>query len=592
MTTFSISEALTIAVQHHQAGRLQAAEQLYRQVLAIDPQQVDALHLLGVIAHQAGRHEMAVELIRAAIRLNASVPTFHNNLGNALKDLGQYAEAMACYSRVVQLNPQFSQAHYNMGVVLQVQGRLMDAIACYRQAVKLNPDLAEAHNNLGECLKDAGQISEAIDCYRRAVSVNPEFREAHSNLVYALLFCPEYDGPAIAEAARGWNRQHAERLSQFIAPHANDRSPDRRLRVGYVSPNFRQHSESYFTVPLLAAHDHHEFEIFCYADGTATDGITGRLQSHADVWRDVSGCTDEQIAELVRQDQIDILVDLTMHMARNHLLVFARKPAPVQVCWLAYQGTTGLSTIDYRLTDPHLDPQGLFDDHYSETSVRLPESFWCYDPLVTEPPVNFLPALEHGYITFGSLNNFCKVNDSVLHLWARVLSAVPQSQLILLAAEGVPHQHALQVLAQRGVAPDRVTFVSRQPRREYLEVYHRIDMGLDTFPYNGQTTTLDSLSMGVPVVTLAGSSSARRAGLSLLTNIGLPELVAVTHEQFVGIAAELARDLPRLSSLRASLRNRLQTSPLMDAPRFARNMEAAYRRMWHAWCARKLKTEN
>jgi len=276
---------------------------------------------------------------------------------------------------------------------------------------------------------------------------------------------------------------------------------------------------------------------------------------------------------------------LTMHMAHGRPLVFAQKPSPVQVCWLAYPGTTGLSTIDYRLTDPHLDPPGLDDRHYAEESMRLPDTFWCYDPLTSEPAVNSLPAPGKGHITFGSLNNFCKVNDDVLEVWARVLTAVDRSQLVVMAPEGSSREHTAELLGRQGLAPDRITFVGKQPLIEYFKLYHDIDIGLDTFPYSGHTTSLDAYWMGVPVVTLAGQTVVGRAGVSQLTNLGLTELIAQTPNQFVEIAAKLASDRGRLSALRSTLRERMKCSPLMDSPRFARNIEAAYRTMWQRWCA-------
>jgi predicted O-linked N-acetylglucosamine transferase (SPINDLY family) len=258
------------------------------------------------------------------------------------------------------------------------------------------------------------------------------------------------------------------------------------------------------------------------------------------------------------------------------------------MCWLAYQGTTGLTTMDYRLTDPHIDPVGLDDAYYSEESIRLADSFWCYDPLANEPPVNALPALTQGHVTFGSLNNFCKVNGGVLALWARVLKAVDRSRLLLLAPEGPHRQHTLDLLDKAGVEPERVTFAAKRPRPRYLELYHQFDVGLDTFPYNGQTTTLDASWLGVPVVTQVGRTAVGRSGASLLRNLGLPEFVADTPDQFVSIAADLAGDVPRLSRLRETLRDRLRASPLMDAPRFARNVEAAFRNAWERWCAREM----
>ena len=615
-----ISETLAIAVQHHQAGRLQTAEQIYRQILAVEPNHADALHLLGVVAGQLGKHELAIEHIGRAIGLKGDEAAFHSNLGIAFKDQGKLDEAIEYFRRALELQPGYAEAHHNLGNALRVQGKLDEAIAAYRRVLELKPDLAEAHsslgaalqdqgkldeaiaccrralelkpnyagahNNLGLALKDQGKLDEAVVCYRRALELRPELVRVHSSLLYTLHYCPGYDAQAIYEEHRRWNRQHAEPLAQLIQPHLNDRDPNRRLRIGYVSPDFRNHPLPIIAGPLFRAHNHQDFEIYCYSDVVCPDGITASFRSSADVWRNIVGLTDEQLAERIRQDRIDILVDLCMHMAHSRLLVFARKPAPLQVCWFAYPGTTGLGTIDYRLTDPYLDPPGLNDRHYSERSVRLPDTFWSYDPMGAEPAVNDLPARAKGHVVFGCLNNFCKVNAAVLSLWARVLRAVEGSRLIMLAKEGSHRRHTQRLLEQQGVASDRVTFFALQPRPRYLELYHDIDLGLDTFPYNGHTTSLDSFWMGVPVVTIVGQTAVGRAGLSQLTNLGLPELAANTAEQFVGIAVGLAKDLPRLSKLRASLRERMQCSPLMDGPRFARNIEAAWRTLWQRWCAR------
>ena len=655
----TISEALTIAIRHHQAGRLQLAEQIYRQILQVDPNHVDALHLLGLIAHHTGRHALAVEYIGRAIELNGTMAAFHNNLAEAYRALRKTPEAAACYRRALELNPEFAEAHNNLGVVyaeqgkaeeaiasyrralqlkpdfaeacsnlgnaLRDQGKLDEAVAFYRRALQLRPDFAEAYSNLGNALKglgeldeavaccrhavelkpnlaegysllgsvlkEQGKLSEAIACYRQALKLKPDFSKAHSNLIYARLFSPGCDAQTLYEEHREWNQQHAAALAHCIQPHRNDRSPERRLRVGYVSPDFRDHVVGRNLLPLFRAHDHRRFEIVCYADVPCPDELTRRFQGYADAWRDTAGVGDAQLAGQIRDDGVDILVDLTLHMAHHRLLVFARKPAPVQVTFAGYPGTTGLSTIDYRITDPYLDPPGPDDRYYAEKSIRLPDSFWCYDPLESELAVNALPAAEKGYITFGCLNNFCKVNPEVLQLWAQVLGAVGRSRLMLLASEGMHRQPTLDLLAPEGVAAERVTFVAMQPRPQYLRHYHNIDIGLDTVPYNGHTTSLDALWMGVPVVTLSGATVVGRAGVSQLMNLGLPELIASSPVQYVKIATELARDLSRLSALRATLRTRMQESSLMDAPRFARNIEAAYREMWRRWCARQRSVE-
>jgi predicted O-linked N-acetylglucosamine transferase (SPINDLY family) len=580
----TLQQQLESGLSHHNAGRLAEAQRIYRQILSQQPDHADALHLLGVLAGQTGRLDSAVELIRRAIRLRPDLADAYINLGVVLKANGQLDEAIACYRQAIRLSPDLAEVHSNLGNALQDKEQLDEAIAAYRQAIRLKPDNAEAHYNLGHALNKIGRLDEAVSCNRQAVRLKPDFAEAHSNVVFILQYHPGYDGGMILEKARRWNQQHAEPLKKFIQPHTNNRDPERRLRIGYVSPDFREHCQSFFTIPLFSNHDRTKFEIFCYAHVGRPDAVSERIRGWVDFWRPILGMTDEEVAGKIREDRIDILVDLTMHMADGRPLVFSRKPAPVQAAWLAYPGTTGLSAMDYRLTDPYLDPPGLNDSFYSESSIRLPDSFWCYDPLVTEPAVNPLPAQTNGHVTFGCLNNFCKVNEPVLRLWAHVLKTVPGSRFMMLCPEGNHRQPLLDVLQREGISPDHVELIAGRPRLQYLELYHRMDVGLDTFPYNGHTTSLDSFWMGVPVVTLVGQTVVGRAGLSQLTNLGLPELIAQTPEQYVQIAADLTGNLPRLAELRRTLRARMQASPLMDAPRFARNVEAAYRQMWRNWC--------
>ncbi len=586
--------------------------------LRLQPDLADAHNLLGIVRIKQRRPAEAVASFRQALRARPDFAAAHGNLGNALREQGDLAAAAASFREALRLRPDLAEASNNLGSILQQQGRLNEAepylrqalrlmpdssevafnlglllsklhkieesIACNQRAVQLRPNYAEAHANLGNGLMDRGQLDEAIAAYRTALRLKPDAAHFHSNLVRILHYHPGYDPQAIREECRRWNSRHAEPLKKDIRPHANLPDPDRRLRVGYVSPDFRDHVDSFFTIPLLSNHDHHQFEIFCYAQVAHPDALTERLRGYADAWRSISGLSDQQAADLVRDDRIDILVDLKMHTADNRLLLFARKPAPVQVSWLGYPGTTGLSTIDYRLTDPYLDPPGLFDESYAEESIRLPDTFWCYDPLTDQPSVNELPALKSGAMTFGCLNAFCKINDGCLALWARVLRAVPRSRLLLLAPRGQSRDKVLARLHQEGIAAARVVFADKRPRPEYLKLYHRIDIGLDPLPYNGHTTSLDAFWMGVPTITMPGKTVVGRAGWSQLCNLGLKELAAETPEQYVALAAELAGDLPRLQELRGTLRQRMLQSPLMDAPRFARNMESAYRQMWRRWC--------
>jgi protein O-GlcNAc transferase len=550
-----------------------------------DPNSLAACNDRGLALMRSGQFDDAVAAFRFAVARWPGSPQLNFNLGIALNTAGQLDAAISAYRQAIALKPAYALAHNNLGNALRDKGQLDEAVAALRQAIVLNPNDAEIHSNLGASLKDQGYLDAAIAAFRQAISIDPANAAIHSNLVYTLHFHPAFSAPAILAEHRRWNDLHARPLAAQIAPHDNDRSPNRRLRIGYVSPHFRNHCQSHFTLPLLSNHDHAHFEIICYSSVGSPDAITQRLTAHADAWQNVASLSDADLAEKIRRDRIDILVDLTMHMSPGRPRLFARKPAPVQVAFLAYPGTTGIETIDYRLTDPHLDPPEN-DSHYSEISIRLPDTFWCYDPLAAEPPVNNLPALAalpSGHITFGCLNNFCKINDPVLALWADVLRRVIHSRLLLLSYPGSHRQRTIDRLSEEGIDPARIEFASPRPREQYLQLYHRIDIGLDTFPYNGHTTSLDSFWMGVPVVTLVGQTAVSRAGLCQLSNLGLSELAARSPDEFVRTAVKLSGDLPRLQELRSTLRQHMHKSPLMDAPRFAQNIEAAYRGIWHTW---------
>ncbi len=560
----------------------------------------------GVQQLLAGKWIEAESIYRRILAERPNVPDVHYNLGIALIGQGKQEEALDVSRRALALRPNFSDACTNLSTTLRDTHRPTQAVEVCKQALTaLDRDYAQAWNNMAVALKDTGQLDEALAAFDRGIALQPEAAGMYSNRLFTLLFHPAYDDARIFGETKQWNDRFARPLQGEVSSYDNERTTDRRLRIGYVSPDFRTHCQALFMTPLLSWHDHGDFEIFfATASAPATDPVTTRLKGLADVWRDIAGLDDVSVSQLIRHDKIDILVDLTMHMTGSRLL-FARKPAPVQATWLGYPGTTGVEAIDYRLTDPRLDPPKNGQDgksapgdekasfapkleNYAERSVRLPDTFWCYDPSgmtattgANLPEPGPLPVLITGRITFGCLNNFCKVSDRTLALWARVMEAVPNSQLILLSPTG-PHRE--QVVQKLGVTSDRVQFVTYQPRLPYLETYRRIDLCLDTLPYNGHTTSLDALWMGVPVVTLVGQTIAGRAGWSQLHNLGLLDLVAQTEDQFVKVAVDLAGDLERLNGLRTTMRERMEQSPLMDGPRFAGGMENAFRQMWQAWC--------
>ena len=593
-----------------QAGRKQEALAAYARAIEQRPDYANAYTESGIILQETGAFTEAAQAFRQALTQRPDKSEAHYNLAGALKDSGQLAEAISEYQHAIALKPDFAEALNNLGTAYQDQGLNEAAIEAFRQAITLRPDFIEAlynlgnasrdaglldeaidayrrvlalnprhafaSNNLANALKDAGRLDDAIACYRRAVELHPE-AWIHSNLLYTLHFHPSYNPRRLYEEHIRWNQAYARPLASQIRPHRNDRKPDRRLRVGYVSAHFTHHPVGRFLLPLLEHHDHEAFQIFCYSDVRRPTPATARHRACADVWREAGGLADEQLAQAIRDDQIDILVDLAMHMEGSRLLVFARKPAPVQITYLAYCGTTGLETMDYRLTDRWLDPPGSDESCYSERSLRLSRTYWCYQPPEPCPDPGPLPALAAGYITFGCLNNYCKVTDLTWSAWADLLGRAPGSRLIVHALHGSHRRRASDFLAARGIDPDRLEFVGLLPLDAYFRQHQRIDIALDPFPYPGGTTTCDALWMGVPVVTLAGQTAVSRAGLSILSNVGLPELVAGTTDEYVRIASHLAIDLPRLSNSRSTLRDRMRSSPLMNPTAFSRDIEAAYR---------------
>ncbi|HUE10383.1 MAG TPA: tetratricopeptide repeat protein [Steroidobacteraceae bacterium] len=571
------SHAVNLGIALCQRRDFRAAELILRETLAREPHHAEAAFNLGNALRGLGRARAALEQYRHAAALRPDYADAFNNLGNVHKELGDFSAAMAAFESALLARPDYVLALNNLGCLLRTLGRSDEAEAMLRRGLAIDPHHAALHDNLGNVLKDAGALDEAIACFRKALELDPENAATHSNLAYALNFQSLEARPILDECLR-WNARFGVPVRPLDSARRPDVSP-RRLKIGYVSPDFRDHCQSLFTVPLFAHHDHGAFEVFCYSSVERPDEYTRRIEGFADVWRDVRAHDDAALAEVIRADDIDILVDLTMHMANGRPLAFARKPAPVQIAWLAYPGTTGIGAIDYRLSDPRLDPQD-FDSHYSERTLRLADSFWCYDPLTDQPDVNPLPALERGYLTFGCLNNPCKLTQDTLQLWGGVMRAVPDAKLLLMAPPGRHRRRLLQRLAAQGIAEERIRFVEFRPRAEYLRSYHDIDLGLDTFPYNGHTTSLDSLWMGVPMITRVGRTCVGRGGLSQLFHLGLTGLAADSDAGFVSTAVAWGSDIPRLAALRQQLRARLERCPLMDAARFAQSIEDAYRRAW------------
>lgn len=653
MAQMTLDKAFQLACEHHNAGRFQQAEGIYRQILSVQPNHAETLNLLGTLATQVGQHAAGIPLIRRAIELDPSNGSFCNNLGQALthageleeavvvlrratelnrdswqafynlgrtlamlqrapeaieaykasvrinpnfpaslnnlanlyKDAGEYQESVAAYQRAIQLDPKAGDFRSNLGQLYQFFGQLDLANEMFQTALQLDPKLVQAHTGLGNVMKDQGKLDAAMIEYRKALALSPADHRANSNLLYAAWFDPDATAASIGRDHEKWDREIAAPIRANLQPHGNDRNPDRKLRVGYVSPDFFKQAESFFVVPLLRAHDRTQYEVHGYSSVRHPDDMTNTIRGLCDVWHEVKHLSDEALAARLRDDQIDVLIDLTMHMSSNRMLTFARKPAPVQIAWLAYPGTTGLRAIDYRITDRFMDPEGSDQSWSAEKPIRLPDSWCVYDSLENASTVGPLPVLSSGHVTFGSINNFCKTNRHVIALWSDLLARIPSSRLILAAPQMKIRQEILSQFASKGVEAGRIEFIESLPRPAYLAMYDRIDICLDPFPYNGITTTCDALWKGVPVLNLTGTLPQARAGMSLLEMVGLGEFVTRSAEEFLQKGVELAADISRLAPIRAGLRDRMIASPLTNADRFARNVEAAYRTAWQAWCA-------
>jgi protein O-GlcNAc transferase len=597
-------------------GRCEEAAACYERAVELRPDDAGALNELAAVRMGQGRLAEAIDCYERTLRLRPAAAGLYNNLGLALLEHGQNREAMLSFHQALYLQPDLAEAHNNLGLALMNQGRKEEAVLRFQRALDLHPGLADAHNNLGlaraaqdlpdeafacyqralevdpchfgalanlgNTYKDQGCLTEAIICYRNALAFRPHEPKIHSNLLLALNYQPGVNSEAILCESQRFAAAHAAPLAAPVKRFEARPLAGRRLRIGYVSADYREHPVAYFLEPILASHNRRRFEMFCYADVLEADAVTQRLRGHADHWRSLVGLSDAQAAEAIHQDGIEILVDLAGHTGGNRLLVFARKPAPIQASYLGYLGTTGLPTIDYYITDVHADPPGLSEAHYQERLIRLPECAFCYWPGTAPETGSVVPARQIGRVTFGCLNNLAKVSEEVLCLWVRILAAVPGSRLLLRSGAGRQAENRVHdILARHAVAPDRVMFHGNTPSRfDYLKLYQAVDLCLDPFPYHGVTTTCDALWMGVPVISLAGQTSVSRQGVRFLTSVGLQELIAETPDVYVRIASDLAGDLPRLTALRCGLRERMRRSPLMDALQLTHHLEEAYRAMW------------
>lgn len=579
----TIQQAIDMAVAHEREGRLQQAAQMYAQIIQQIPDQVDALHRLGLLMMRVGQMKEARELVTRAARASPTTAELFNNLAVINQAMGLMDDAGRCLEEALRLKPDYAEAMNNLGALMGERGVLSTSVKLIRQATELRPGYVDALNNLGNALMRQGLVADALRSYEQAIATNPDHVSARSNYLLTLHYANLKSSAEVFQEHVRWGKRLVE-LAGPTQPHENDRSPDRKLRVGYLSSDFRAHSVCYFILSVLKAHDRQQVEVVCYADVAKTDAMTEQVRAVADVWRPVAGMPGVQLANRIREDKIDILVDLSGHTSGNRLPVFARRPAPIQISWLGYPDTTGLPTMQYRFTDPLADPVGEPQSLTTETLIRIEPCAWCYQPPDDSPPIDRKPS---DVIRFGSFNALAKVSDESIRLWAKVLEAVPNAKMVVKAiplTDAGTLKSVRERLCSLGLPEHRLeTRPPNNTHREHLGAYNEIDIALDTFPYHGTTTTCEALWMGVPVITLAGRSHASRVGVSLLNAVGLSDLIAHSAEEYITSAASLAGDRHRLDALHQSLRQRLQSSVLMDGQRLARSVEQQYRAVWTKW---------
>lgn len=569
-------------------GRTDEAVANYQAALQLKPNYAQAFNNLGLLRSQQGDRAGAKRCFQQAIACLSAYADPHYHLAMEYRAEKDANAAVAAFLQAIRIRPDHADAYYNLGNTYAETQHVAMAVDAYQMAIRLRPQVAATYTNLGAVLMRLGRVEEAAHALREACRLDPTDRAGSSNLILLASYASADPALVHAECAR-FEMVHCQQLSSAPEKHARAPQPERTPRIGYVSADFRQHAAAYWIEPVLAGHAAGGFDVVCYnASREPPDEVSTRLKALVGEWVDCANLGDEELAQRIRQDGIDILVDLSGHTEGNRLMVFARKPAPVQVSWFGFPASTGLKTMDYRLTDAELDPIGESDQYYSEKLVRLGRFYAAFQPDPLTPAPGAGPLGRNGYVTFGSLNNFTKVTPAMLDLWCDILLSVPRARLLLQAggldsAEiGDPLR---QFFARRGVDSSRLVLHGWTSLRDFLALGSQIDIALDPFPFNGGVTTFHALWMGLPLVTLSGQSAASRVGRSILHRMGLGDLVASTPAQYQEIARGLARDGGHLAQLRASLRERMVRAGLLDGHGLVQEVEAAYRTMWRTWCA-------
>jgi predicted O-linked N-acetylglucosamine transferase (SPINDLY family) len=581
----------TRALVLRNSGKLDDAVRLCEQALAANPENTEAINFLAAGLLAAGRLDEGLDCLRRAAALAPSARS-QKLLGDVLARAGNFENAISSYRAAIALEPNDAETWNTLAGLEIVAARYDDAEASCRAGLVISPRHAVLMQTLAGVLFEQARVEAAIETIRESLALQPDNPHAHSSLLRMLWYADGYDASTIFREHLEWAARHARPFENTVKPHQNRADPARRLRIGFVSPYLNKHAVTFFLESAIAHFDRKHVEVFFYADVAHPDAYSARLKQQGSHWRNTVSLDDAQLAQHVRDDAIDILVDLSGHTANNRLLVFARKPAPIQVNWLGFPSTTGMSSMDYRITDCYCDPPGMTERFNTETLVRLPGIYMAWRPPENMPVVAPLPALKNGFVTFGMFHSAFKITRTTALLWARILQHLPGARLRVLAVSGVAaERHIRRLFAECRINERQLEILPRLGFDDYLAAYGDVDIALDTFPYHGATTTCFALWMGLPVVALEGSTHASRADVSMLCNAGLQQLVAASADAYVDIAVRLAGNPVELAELRMNLRTMLSGAPNTDGAACARNIEEAFRTMWRTWCDNHTKKE-
>lgn len=562
-------------------GFFNQAEAVLIPALDAHPKSATALQLLGVVKHRQNNVHDAISCFQKSLSINPPQAQTWFQLGVLYELSGKNEDALKSYFKSLQYDKTHLQSLNNLASLLKAKGRVSEALRYLQTATTCHPKEPIPWASLGDLQTEAGMLKQAVTSYQRALELAPDMHRARSNLLccynYDLIASPE----AVAKAHSDYDRALSDALKAVVPSPAAMHGDRDKIRVGYVSADFCRHSVSFFFEPLLKHHNSGSFETYCYYNGRKADEVTDRLQRSASHWRNIPELDSQQACETIRNDQIDILVDLTGHTANDRLDIFALRPANIQISWLGYPNTTGLKAMDYRMVDAITDPVGVSDHLCSEELIRIDGGFLCYQGDTDFVPDYQLPAHRNGFITFGSFNNFTKISGSAISAWSKILGSVDNSILLLksrqLADDGLK-KSLLKQFSENGIDKSRLKLIaSTDSFASHMKLYNEIDIALDTFPYNGTTTTCEALWMSVPVLTFSGSTHAGRVSASILSQLGLQVLVSEDCESYIDNAVRLANDTESLEALRQDIRPRMENSSLTDGAFFADKLENIYR---------------